>query len=195
MFASVFLVTDTHDERGGHAQEGAVGREPQRHRLRGGKRRRRRAASTVELGYSETDIRRGACRDFDVGERVIVVGQDGLTDGTPVQILKGPGARGEIERAGGREAAASFERPPGAVTTRRRPGRLRRRWTPPGAGGGERMDFDKLTPEQLERVKGNGCVNRGMSDERDRTRPSSVAKNLSPIESPPERSINLDPES
>ena len=45
----------------------------------------------ITLGYEEDDrveITDGLAR----GDRVIVVGQDGLTDATPVQILAGPGA-------------------------------------------------------------------------------------------------------
>ena len=50
------------------------------------------ARRPVELGYEEADaveVVSGLTR----GDRVIVVGQDGLSEGTPIRILEGPGAR------------------------------------------------------------------------------------------------------
>jgi RND family efflux transporter MFP subunit len=44
----------------------------------------------VVLGFEERDrveVRSGV----EAGERVVVVGQDGLSDGTPIQVLRGPG--------------------------------------------------------------------------------------------------------
>ena len=46
---------------------------------------------TVTLGYEEDD-RVEVTEGLEADDRVIVVGQDGLTDATPVQILAGPGA-------------------------------------------------------------------------------------------------------
>ena len=91
------------------------------------------------------------------GERVIVIGQDGLSDGTPVQILAGPGAgEGKPEHVPQKTADGG---PPAAEG----PG--------PGMGGGMgpggrrgRMDFSKMTPEQLEQVK-ERMRGRGMSEE------------------------------
>lgn len=94
---------------------------------------------SLELGFEETEfveVRSG----LRAGERVVVVGQDGLTEGTPVVVLGGPGA----------EAAP--------------------RATPAGAreggpfGGGGRPDFSKMTPEQLERVK-ERMRERGLTEE------------------------------
>ena len=54
----------------------------------------------VTLGYEEDDrveVAGGLAR----GDRVIVVGQDGLTDATPVQILAGPGAEERPARTAG----------------------------------------------------------------------------------------------
>jgi membrane fusion protein (multidrug efflux system) len=50
------------------------------------------ARRAVKLGYEEAEIvevAEGLAED----DRVIVVGQDGLSEGTPVRILQGPGAR------------------------------------------------------------------------------------------------------
>jgi membrane fusion protein (multidrug efflux system) len=49
------------------------------------------ARRPVQLGFEEAD-RVEVLSGLAEGDRVIVVGQDGLSDGTPVQILEGPGA-------------------------------------------------------------------------------------------------------
>ena len=49
------------------------------------------ARRNVTLGYEEDETVE-VLSGLDAGDRVIVVGQDGLTDATPVQILAGPGA-------------------------------------------------------------------------------------------------------
>lgn len=49
------------------------------------------ARRNVTLGYEEDETVE-VVAGLDAGDRVIVVGQDGLTDATPVQILAGPGA-------------------------------------------------------------------------------------------------------
>ena len=54
----------------------------------------------VTLGYEEDD-RVEVTSGLDRGDRVIVVGQDGLTDATPVQILVGPGAEERPVRTAG----------------------------------------------------------------------------------------------
>ena len=62
----------------------------------------------VTLGYEEDDrveVTGGLAR----GERVIVVGQDGLTDATPVQILAGPGAAEAPVRTAGGGGSGGFE--------------------------------------------------------------------------------------
>ena len=64
----------------------------------------------ITLGYEEDDrveVTGGLAR----GDRVIVVGQDGLTDATPVQILAGPGAEETpVRTAGGGGSAMTEER-------------------------------------------------------------------------------------
>ena len=108
----------------------------------------------VELGYAETDAIE-VVSGLDVGDRVIVVGQDGLTDGTPIQVLKGPGADDGSRRTAELDPAPSGG-PPGARAERRPAG---------GPGGpGADMDFSKMSPEQLDRVK-QRMRDRGMSDE------------------------------
>ena len=150
MFASVFLVTDTH-KNAVVMPKRALSIESLSDTVfvaEDGQAVRR----DIELGYEETDIVE-VLSGLRAGERVIVVGQDGLTDGTPVQVLKGPGAE---EMTTARHEGESFERPPETG----RPGRPGR----PGGGGDHRPDFSNMTPEQLERVKSR-MRERGMTDE------------------------------
>ena len=62
----------------------------------------------VTLGYEEDD-RVEVTSGLDRGDRVIVVGQDGLTDATPVQILAGPGAEERPVRTAGGAPGGGFE--------------------------------------------------------------------------------------
>jgi len=50
------------------------------------------ARRPVKLGYEEAD-KVEVVTGLSEGDRVIVVGQDGLSEGTPIRILEGPGAR------------------------------------------------------------------------------------------------------
>lgn len=76
------------------------------------------ARRNVTLGYEEDETVE-VVAGLDAGDRVIVVGQDGLTDATPVQILAGPGAE-EAAPPERRARAAGAGRPgagrPGAPT-------------------------------------------------------------------------------
>ena len=63
----------------------------------------------VTLGYEEDD-RVEVTAGLSANDRVIVVGQDGLTDATPVQILVGPGGGGAREPHGGRREPAGWIR-------------------------------------------------------------------------------------
>jgi len=141
MFARVFLVTDTH-ESAVVMPKRALSIESLSDTVFVVNDEGQAVRRDIELGYEETDVVE-VLSGLEVGERVIVVGQDGLTDGTPIQVLKGPGA----DKAAPKARAANFERPPGA----------------PG-GPGDRMDLSKATPEQLERIK-NRMRERGMTDE------------------------------
>jgi len=88
----------------------------------------------VALGFREGDLVE-AVSGLAEGESVVVVGQDGLSDGTPVVALApGQGAPPAAMAAGGG----------GAPETNAVPG---------AAGGGPPFDLSKLDPEQLEKVK------------------------------------------
>ncbi len=65
----------------------------------------------VTLGYDDEDLVE-VTEGLRAGDRVIVIGQDGLTDATPVQILAGPGS--------GETAAAEPPPPPPPERPRRR---------------------------------------------------------------------------
>ncbi len=150
MFASVFLVTDTR-ENAIVMPRRALSIESLSDTVfvvRGDQAERR----DVELGYTESDAVE-VLAGLSVGERVIVVGQDGLTDGTPIQVLKGPGATDDSKRAELESSGSPGGGPPGESGAR-------------GADGGARrsVDFSKMTPEQLERAKARMKA-RGMTDE------------------------------
>lgn len=139
MFASVYLETDTH-ENALVMPKSALSLESLSDAVfvvKEGQAERR----NVELGYEERDAIE-VVSGLEEGERVIVVGQDGLTDGTPVEVLKGPGAS-EAPPPRRAEEGPGFEGRRG------------------GRGG---MDFSELTPEQLERVKSR-MRDRGMTEE------------------------------
>ena len=100
----------------------------------------------VELGYREGDFVE-AVSGVAAGERVVVVGQDGLSDGTPVRILAGPGS----------EQAGSGATQAGPSGTPEAPG------GPPGGFGAGGFDPSNVTPEQLEAIKERMRA-RGMSE-------------------------------
>lgn len=138
MFASVSLVTETHDDAI-VVPKRALSLETLADAVfvvEDGTAVRR----TVSLGFEETEVvevRSG----LEEGERVVVVGQDGLTDGTPVQILAGPGAEP-------RPRSVGAESTPGG-----------------GPFGGEAPpDLSRLTEEQLERIK-ERMRKRGLTEE------------------------------
>ena len=87
----------------------------------------------ITLGYEE-DERVEVTSGLDVNDRVIVVGQDGLTDATPVEILAGPGA----EEPAPRRAEAGAPRGGSGMTDERREAMR------------ERMRARGLTDEQIE---------------------------------------------
>jgi len=98
----------------------------------------------VELGFTEGDhveILSGVAEN----ESVIVVGQDGLSDRTPIEILE-PGAD-EAESSLVDADAGAGHRPGG----------------PGGGPGGRGFDPSKMTPEQIEQVK-EKMRSRGMNE-------------------------------
>jgi membrane fusion protein (multidrug efflux system) len=112
----------------------------------------------LTVGFEESDFVE-VLEGLSDGDRVIVIGQDGLSDGTPVQILSGPGA-GEGKPAPSPQRTADGA-PPSAEGQGPGPGMAGGM----GHGGGQgRMDFSKMTPEQLEQVK-KRMRDRGMSEE------------------------------
>ncbi len=94
----------------------------------------------VTLGFREGDFVE-ALSGVTVGEAVIVIGQDGLSDGTPIQIL-GSGA----ERKPTEPAQAIRDEPQR------------------GRGRGRRMNFSTMSPEQRERAR-ESMRARGMTEE------------------------------
>jgi RND family efflux transporter MFP subunit len=94
---------------------------------------------SVTLGFREGDSVE-VLAGVEEGEQVIVVGQDGLSEGTPINVLAADGVQVAHAPAG--------TQGPGDV--------------PRGPDG--RPDFSKMTPEQLERAR-ESMRARGMTDE------------------------------
>ncbi len=147
----------------------------------------------VELGFQNQDLLevRGGVEE---GEPVIVVGQDGLSEGTPVEILREVEIGGEAPAGGkvassqhGAEAPAPRRRrppepeaatepgdgPPASAAGAPQAGGGRGRGGPggPGGPGGDRgpggrgfRDLDLDDPEQVERVK-ERMRQRGLTEE------------------------------
>ena len=137
----------------------------------------------VQLGYEEADSVE-VLAGLAEGQRVLVVGQDAVTDGTPIYVLgdEAPGGmapggrppersgqrpvtgRPQDSRSGGeaaqRPSPEGAQGPPGVSDAARPPG-----GGPPsgrGPGGRPRIDFDD--PEQVERVR-ERMRSFGLSDE------------------------------
>jgi membrane fusion protein (multidrug efflux system) len=104
----------------------------------------------VALGYREGDFVQ-ISDGVTAGELVIVVGHDGLSHGTPVEILRGATEAETTEPAGEEMAGRRGRGGDGS------PGRG------PGGRPGGRPDFASMTPEQLERAK-EMMRGRGMTD-------------------------------
>jgi membrane fusion protein (multidrug efflux system) len=102
------------------------------------------ARRPVQLGYQEADLVEIAS-GLEEGDRVIVVGQDGLSDGTPITILEGPGAERTAPRQarGGDPAVEDSRDQEPSATTQAQGGGPR----PGGWGGG-------TPPQMLEACKG-----------------------------------------
>jgi membrane fusion protein (multidrug efflux system) len=113
----------------------------------------------IEIGFDESDFVE-VLSGLSEEDRVVVVGQDGLGDGTPVFVLKGPGAETFAEAPAGPTRGAGLD--------------VARGQSPERATGDsefrdsglapDRKDPSQMTPEQLEQMK-ERMRQRGMSDE------------------------------
>ena len=109
----------------------------------------------VTLGFREGDAVE-VLAGVEEGEQVVTVGQDGLADGTPVQVL-GPGGP-PAGPPGGQQLAGGGGPPGPAGPSSGGEG------APGGLAGGERPDISQMSPEQIERMK-ERMRSMGMSDE------------------------------
>lgn len=138
MFARVFLETDTHENAIVIAKSAlsleSLGDTVFVHDQGLAQRR------DVEIGFEEGDIVE-ILSGVEPGEKVVVVGQDGLSDGTPIQVLGAPGQEaGQVSADGGRpESGASGDRGFGA------------------------RDPSQMSPERLEQIK-QRMRERGLSE-------------------------------
>jgi membrane fusion protein (multidrug efflux system) len=150
MFASVFLETDTHDNALAIPKAAlSLDSLGDTVYVADGELAGRRE---VTLGYEEAEFVE-VLSGLNESDRVVVVGQDGLSDGTPINVLAGPGAAAKrpdppVQAANGRSGA---EAPPHA----------------PGAGPREGRELGPrgpLSPEDLERMK-QRMRERGLTEE------------------------------
>lgn len=164
MFASVFLEIDRHDDALVMPKRALVLESigDTVYVMKDGLAERRE----VELGFQDADSVE-ALTGVAEGDRVIVVGQDGLSAGTPVYVLsESRGAETPSGSAGRSFPGPTSESPVGAPSDGS--GDLRQeesRGAPAGAQpgvagpgpfgppGGRRFDPANLTPEQLGRIK------------------------------------------
>ncbi len=128
MFARVFLETDTHEDALVIAKTAlsleSLGDTVFVHNNGVAVRR------NVSIGFEEGDIVE-ILSGLAPGDEVVTVGQDGLSDGTPIQILGKPGAGSQSAGARpGEVAPTAFGGPPGGMP-----------------------DPGRMTPEQLEQLK------------------------------------------
>ena len=106
----------------------------------------------VQLGFREGDFVQ-ILEGVAAGEQVVVVGQEGLSDGTPIQILV----------ADGRPQQSASTAPDADGVEQRRATAGGRPGTGSPAGRG-RPDISSMTPEQIEGMKERMRA-RGMTDE------------------------------
>lgn len=159
MFASVFLETDTHPDAL-TIPKSALSIDSLTDSVfvaKNGEAERR----GIEIGFEESE-RIEVLSGLSEGEPVVVVGQDGLTNGTPLQVIGGPGS----EKTPAARRTAESESGSGRESGRESPAAERPAFPDGGGGPGMRdVDFSKLSPEELERVK-ERMRERGLSDER-----------------------------
>lgn len=145
MFARVFLETDTHENAMVIAKSAlsleSLGDTVFVHDDGVAQRR------DVEIGFEEGNFVE-VLSGVEVGEEVVVVGQDGLSDGTPIQVLGDPTERAQQSDQTGPQGTGA----PGAGSF---------------AGGGRpggMPDLSQMSPEQLEQIK-QRMRDRGLSEE------------------------------
>jgi membrane fusion protein (multidrug efflux system) len=154
MFTSVFLVIDTHEDAIVIPKQ-ALSLESLADTVYIAGADNVASRRDVSLGFEEADVVE-VTRGLAEGEHVIIVGQDGLSDGTPINVLAGGRAAGRGQQPAAPATAAGAEgRPSEGAATAGMAGGGRPPGTGRGAGGAE------MDPEQMrQRMK-----ERGMSDE------------------------------
>ncbi len=113
----------------------------------------------LELGFRNDELLE-VLSGVEQGEQIVIVGQDGLTDGTPIEILTG-GDPAEPDASGG-ETSVDGRVSQGSTDDGGEPRRARRGDGGEGRGGPFRdLDFDD--PKQVEKAKAR-MRERGLTD-------------------------------
>jgi membrane fusion protein, multidrug efflux system len=164
MFASVHLRTDIHQDAVVIPKRALVLESigDTVYVLEDGVARRRE----VSLGYDEADLVE-VISGLQAGERVIVVGQDSVSEGTPAyELAAGVGPTAAQRGNGAPTDAAVGGEPPAAAATPGGPGARAGGQQPGGSGGGPGGGFREIDwndPAAVERVKAM-MRQRGLTD-------------------------------
>ncbi|MEE8368859.1 MAG: hypothetical protein V3S30_11155, partial [Thermoanaerobaculia bacterium] len=106
----------------------------------------------VELGFQEGDLVE-VVKGLEPGESIVVVGQDGLSDGTPIRVLSAMSTMSDTTPDVGKSPDQVHQEeypqapPSGESDTPRGRGGF------PGRRGGGPPDFSKMSPEQVQRIR------------------------------------------
>ena len=176
MFASVYVQTDLHEDAVVIPKQALVLESVAdtvyvvNEAAEGGPMAERRE---LRLGFEESDALE-VLAGVEAGEQVVVIGQDGLSDQTPVLVLEREQPTAPLQpspNAPGAAASAAPDQAPGAATDQagrdtssepEEPGPRGPRGPGQGPPGG--FDPSQMTPEGIEMMRSR-MKERGMSDE------------------------------
>lgn len=106
----------------------------------------------VELGFQEGDLVE-VVRGLEPGESIVVVGQDGLSDGTPIRVLSAMSAMSDTTPDVGKSPDQVHQEEYPQAPPRGESETPRGRGGFPGRRGGGPPDFSKMSPEQVQRIR------------------------------------------
>ncbi len=170
MFASVYVQTDLHEDAVVIPKQALVLESVAdtvyvvNEAAEGGPMAERRE---LRLGFEESDALE-VLAGVEAGEQVVVIGQDGLSDQTPVDVLPDPPpGPGPAASATDQGAPATAEEAPGGAERETSPEQATqppRGPSGPGQGPPGGFDPSQMTPERIEMIRSR-MKERGMSDE------------------------------
>ena len=139
----------------------------------------------VRLGYSEAEMVE-VVEGLEAGDQVVILGQDSLSNGTPIYILSeqasrsAPGGGGETRGARGQEGGGEGRGAEAGASVGEATGGGREGGARGGRPSGADFDPSQMTPEMLETMKGR-MRGRGLSEEEIEVRIEQIKKGESPF--------------